>query len=119
MRFFSKDFYENELHQEINVDVLRRINQDTNITTDKLKFSFYFISDKKKKIDSLVEYFQTNEEEQQILKVYQVDKIWELNGRSYLIKLDLESINEWEKKMWDIGFNFDCKLDGWETSYDE
>jgi tryptophan-rich sensory protein len=45
-------------------------------------------------------------------------KIWELNCRTYPIKLELESINKWETKMWEIGYKFDCELDGWETTYE-
>ncbi len=116
-RFFTKQRYENELHQEVNIDVLERINNDSSLTADKMVFSFYFITDERKKIDSLVDYLKANEKNQQIIEPNKINEIWELNGRSYPIKLEIDCINNWERKMWDIGYRFDCILDGWETTY--
>lgn len=117
-RFFAKDKYENELNQSVNIDVLERIENDSTITKDEMVFSFYFITDKRAKIDSLIDYLEANEPNQQIIELNQVNEIWELNGRTYPIKLEIGSINKWERKMWKIGYKFDCELDGWETTYE-
>lgn len=116
-RFFSKETYENELNQSLNIDVLERIKNDSTITMDEMIFSFWYITDKRIKIDSLIDYLEENEPNQQIIELNQINTIWELNGRTYPIKLDIENINNWEKKMWEVGYKFDCKLDGWETTY--
>ena len=116
-RFFSKEKYENELNQSVNNDVLERIKSDSTITKDEMIFSFYFITDKRAKIDSLIGYLEQNESNQQIIELNQVNEIWELNGRTYPIKLEIDSINRWERNMWEIGYKFDCELDGWETTY--
>jgi hypothetical protein len=115
-RFFTKEKYENELNQSVNNDVLGRIKNDSIITKDEMIFSFWFITDKRTKIDSLKEFLEENEPKQQIIELNQIDEIWELNGRTYPIKLEIESINKWERKMWEIGYKFDCELDGWETT---
>ena len=114
-RFFTKEKYENELNQSINIDVLNRIKKDSTITKNEMIFSFYFITDKRTKIDSLIDFLEKNESNQQIIELNRINKIWELNGRSYPIKLEIDSINKWEKRMWDIGYQFDCQLDVWEA----
>ena len=115
-RFFTKEKYENGPNQSVNIDVLERIKNDSTITKDEMIFSFYFITDNKKKIDSLIDYLEKNEPNQQIIEINQANKIWELHGRTYPIKLELDNINMWERKMWDIGYKFDCELDGWQTT---
>ncbi|MEZ4685691.1 MAG: ribonuclease E inhibitor RraB [Bacteroidia bacterium] len=115
-RFFTKTEFENELNQNINIDVLRRIKNDSTITQDEMVFSFWFITDKRAKIDSLIDYFEENEPNQPILELNKINEIWELNGRTYPVKLEIESINNWESRMWEIGYKFDCRLDGWETT---
>lgn len=118
-RFFSKATYESELsNQNINIDVLERIKNDSTITKDEMIFSFYYISDKRTKIDKLIDYLEKNETSQRIIELNQINNIWELNGRTYPLKLQIDTINLWERKMLDIGYRFDCKLDGWETTYE-
>ncbi len=29
--------------------------------------------------------------------------------------MNLQTINEWNKLMWDFGYRYDCKLDGWQV----
>ena len=115
-RFFTREKYENEFFQDVNKDVLERINQDTSITSDSMVFTFWFITNEKQKLDALADYLRNNLKDHQIVELKQVNEIWELQGTSNAIKLDIESIKEWEKKLWDIGYKFDCKLDGWETT---
>ena len=118
-RFFSKATYESEVsNQNINIDVLERIKNDSTITKDEMIFSFYYISDKRTKIDKLIDYLEKNETSQRIIELNQINNIWELNGRTYPLKLQIDTINLWERKMLDIGYRFDCKLDGWETTYE-
>jgi hypothetical protein len=116
-RFFSEEEFETELRQDVNADVLRRIQEDTSITADQIRFSFYYITDDRVKIDSLIDYFEANLKEYQIMELNKNNKIWELNARSSPVTVNLDSINEWEKNLWDIGYKFDCRLDGWETLY--
>lgn len=117
-RYFTKEKYENEINQSVNIDVLERIKNDSTITKEEMIFSFYFITDKRTKIDSLTDYLEKFEPNQQIIELNQINKIWELNGRTYPIKLEIDSINKWERKMWEIGYKFDCELDGWETTHE-
>jgi len=116
-RFFTKEKYENEFFQDVNKDVLIRIKQDTSITSDNMVFTFWFITDEKQKLDALADYLRNNLKDHKIVKLKQADEIWELEGTSNAIKLNIESINEWDKKLWDMGYKFDCKPDGWETTY--
>ena len=115
-RFFTKEKYENELNQLVNNDVLERIKNDPEITSDEMTFSFYFITDKKAKIESLIDYLKKIELSQNTFVVNKIKEDWELKGKTYPIKLEIDSINKWEREMWDIGYHFDCELDGWETT---
>lgn len=117
-RFFTKEKYETELNQTVNIDVLERILNDSTITENEMIFSYYFITDDRVKIDSLIDYLKKNEPKQKIIELNKINKIWELNCRTYPIKLEIDSINKWEEKMWEIGYKFDCELDGWETTYE-
>ena len=116
-RFFTKEKYENEINQNINLDVLDRIKKDSSITEESIVFSFYFITDKRSKLDSLSDYLTENLPNHQIIEIRKINNIWELNGRSNKIKLEIAEINKWERKLWDFGYKFDCELDGWETLY--
>lgn len=78
-RFFTKEEYENELHLSLNFDVLERIKSDSTLTNDDMIFSFYFITDTRTKIDSLIDYLEANEPNQQIIELNQINEIWELN----------------------------------------
>lgn len=117
-RFFTKEKYESEFNQSVNIDVLERIKNDSTITKDEMIFSFYFVTDKRTKVDSLIDFLEKHEPNQQIIELNQINEIWELNGRTYPIKLEIDSINKWERKMWEIGYKFDCELNGWETTYE-
>lgn len=118
-RFFTKEEFENDLDQSVNNDVLDRIKSDSTIAKDEVVFSFYYVTDERIKIDLLIDYFKLKEKNQQIIELNQINQIWELNGRSYPIKLEIDSVNKWERKMWEIGYIFDCELDVWERTYEK
>lgn len=117
-RFFTKEKFETELNQEVNIDVLEMILDDSTLTRNEMIFSYYFITNEKFKIDSLVAHIKKNEPEQKIIELNKINEIWELNCRTHPIKLNIDSINKWEENMWEIGYRFDCELDGWETTYE-
>jgi len=117
-RFFTAAEFENELNLDANLDVLNRIKEDSTINKDEMIFSFYYITNEKSKIEALSDFLKINEPEQKIIEFNKINSIWELHGMSNPIRLEIDNINEWEKKMWEIGFRFDCKLDGWETTYE-
>lgn len=115
-RYFTPEAYENELKQESNQTVLNRIKQDSTDKRKEVVFSFYFKTNKRKKINDLMDYFEFYEPSSQLMELNQLGRwpeVWELNGRSYPIPLHIDSLNQWEKKLWDIGYRFDCKLTYW------
>ena len=116
-RFFTKHEFNNKLNQTVNREVLERIKNDSTIIEDEMVFSFYFITDTRSKIDLLIDFLEQYEHNQQIIELNSINEIWELNGRSYPIKLEIDIINKWERNLLEIGCKFDCKLDGWETTY--
>jgi len=102
-------------NQSKNTHLLQKIKNDTTITKDKMIFSFYYITNTRAKIDALIDYLKANEPNQPTIELNKINQIWELNGRTYPIQLQIDSINQWEIKMRAIGYQFDCELDGWDT----
>ena len=99
------------------MELLDSLQNDTLLGGEKVVFSLYYYTNQRTKLDVLVDYLQANEPEQVIIEWHNLrpyaNPMWELNMRSYPIVMHLDSINNWERKMWDIGYQFDCKPDYW------
>lgn len=111
--FFTKDIYDSEIALEVNADVLERIYNSNVSSQDNLPIEFDFISDSEKKLKTLGIYLLSIYPNYSALKVAPYEDLFELHGITEPIQMELDIINEWNKQMWDIGFEFDCKLDGW------
>ena len=113
--FFTNDIYETEIRLDVNADVLDRI-YSSNVTSEAtLPIEFFFVSDKKENIRKLGMYLLAMFPSYSNLKTRSFDNLFELEGTTHPIKMDLESVNRWNQQMWDIGYEFDCKLDGWQV----
>lgn len=113
--FFTKDIYETEIGLGVNGDVLERI-YNSNVTSESnLPIEFFFISNREEKLKSLGLHLLTEFPDYTRLKVQAYNDNYELLGVTHPIKMDLATINDWNQKMWDIGYRFDCKLDGWQV----
>jgi len=113
--FFTQQIFESEIHLEVNADVLKRIYGDGIDSEARMPIEFFFTSDLEAKLKKLglallAEFPDYNELR---LKPYQ--NIFELIGTSNPIQMDLATINDWNQKMWNLGYRFDCKLDGWQV----
>ena len=116
--FISKEDLIKGPDQRPNADFVDRVKNDEDIAFDSLNLSFYFITNSKRKIDRLAKYINSEMPNYDVLEVIENEELWELQGRSPKILIEIETINNWEKKLWDTGLQFDCKLDGWETMYE-
>jgi hypothetical protein len=114
-RFFSKEIYESEIGLDVNQDVLDRLYSDNIKFTDQLPIEFFFITDEENKVINLKNHFITHFPTYKDLKVQSYKDNYELLGTTYLITMDIHSINKWNQQLWDIGYQFDCKLDGWQV----
>ena len=113
--FFSKVIYETEIRLDVNSDVLARI-YNSNITPESsLPIEFYFVSDQEAKLKNLGLHLLGEFPDYTHLKVQPYNDNYELLGTTHPMKMDLYTINDWNRKMWDIGYQFDCKLDGWQV----
>jgi hypothetical protein len=113
--FFTKDIYETEIGLDVNSDVLERI-YNSNVTPETcLPIEFFYVSDQEENLKSLGLQLLSDYPEYTDLKVQPYSDNFELTGTSNPIKMDLETVNEWNQRMWDIGYLFDCKLDGWQV----
>ena len=113
--FFTKHKYDTEIDLNINEDVLSRIYNDNIQSTDKLEIEFTFITDKENKALSLKHVLGLNFPEYSNLLVSESESGYELQGTTNKIQMEIDVINAWNKIMWDLGYKFDCKLDGWEV----
>jgi len=115
--FFTEKMYANEIGLDINEDVLKRI-YNTNITgTDRRPIEFFFVSDNIDKILDLQNYLKQKFEDYIELKIQPYKNLYELSGTTDPIQMNLESVNKWNQLMWDAGYEFDCKLDGWQVGH--
>jgi hypothetical protein len=113
--FFTKDIYENEIGLDVNADVLKSV-YNSNVTSDTiLPIEFFYVSDQETKLKELGLHLMTQFPTYNDFKVQRYNDIFELRGTTHPIKMDITSVNEWNQKMWDIGYQFDCKLDAWQV----
>ncbi len=114
--FFTKDIYDTEIGLDVNSDVLERIYSRPNVTFEtSLPIEFFYVSDQEEKLKNLGLYLMTEFPEYTDWKVRPYHDSFELLGASNPIKMDIATVNEWNQRMWDAGYKFDCKLDGWQV----
>jgi hypothetical protein len=113
--FFTKDVYDAEIGSEVNSAVQKRI-YDSNVTRDKsLPIEFFYISDREEKLNRPERYLSVKFPEYSNLNIQPYNDNFELSGITHPVRMKLEAVNEWNRLMWDIGYLFDCKLDGWQV----
>lgn len=113
--FFTKDIYDNEIGLDINADVLEQIHNDGVTTNDKLPIEFVFITDAEDKANSLKAAISSLYIEYENVEVNETEDFWEVNGTTNTIKMSIDEINKWNQEMWNIGYKYDCQLDGWQV----
>jgi len=113
--FFTKDIYDSEISLIANGDVLERIYSSNVSPETKLPIEFFYVSDQEEKLKKLGLQLLAEFPQYTDLKVQPYNDNYELLGITNPITMDLETINAWNQQMWDIGYQFDCKLDGWQV----
>ena len=113
--FFDQNSYENDIDLETNQDVLNRIYKDGVKLTDKLPVEFFFVTDTKAKANALKKAIKAKFPDYESLEISDYDGNFEIAGLTEDLSMELTAINEWNKIMWDLGYEFDCKLDGWQV----
>ena len=113
--FFTNEIYETEIGLDVNEDVLNRIYSDNVQPSDQLPIEFFFVTDVETKALSLKSYLSSNFPTYKDLKVQPYQNNYELIGTTHPIAMNIQSINQWNQQLWDIGYEFDCKLDGWQV----
>lgn len=111
--FFLKNSYETEIALDVNEDVLERIYEDNISINDKLIVNFAYITDTIEKANYFLNVLQNTFENYTDLKVDNYDELYEITGLTDRIQMSLVAINNWNQKMWDLGYAYDCKFDGW------
>jgi len=113
--FFTKDIYDTEIRLDVNTDVLERIHNDGVTTSDKLPIDFVFITDTEDKANSLKAALSSLYTDYRNVEVSETNDFWEVNGITSAIGMSIDEINKWNEEMWDIGYKYDCQLDGWQV----
>lgn len=112
--FFTKDIYDSAIDLETNEDVLERIYLD--VSSDAcLSIEFFFVSDSKEKLKALGVSMMEQFPSYYGFKIGSYEDVFQLTGETSPIQMELESINAWNRIMCDLGYAFDCKLDGWQV----
>jgi cystathionine beta-lyase family protein involved in aluminum resistance len=111
--FFTEDSYEKDIDLETNEDVLERIYNDNIPDTSKLSINFAFITDTIDKSNYFADALRSAFKNYKGIEVKPYDELFEIIGITDKIQMTLEEINKWNQIMWDFGYKYDCKLDGW------
>jgi hypothetical protein len=114
--FFTEEIYKTEIALEVNQDVLQRIYSSKVTTDDKLPIEFFYVSDNIDNIFDLQKHLNIQFADNEHLKVQPYKNLFELSGITSPIQMSLEAVNIWNQLMWDLGYEFDCKLDGWQVA---
>ena len=112
--FFTKEMYVSQIDLETNEDVLERIYVHVAAGVS-LPVEFFFVSDNEEKLKGLGLYMMEHYPDYSDFKIGPYEAIFQLSGETSPIQMEIESINEWNKIMWDLGYAYDCKLDGWQV----
>ena len=113
--FFTEEIYRTQLGLDINEDVVKKMYDENVKADDKLPIEFFFVSDNVDNVLDLQSFIKIRFSDYEKLKVQAYNDLYELSGITQAIKMKLESINKWNQIMWDLGYEFDCKLDGCEV----
>lgn len=113
--FFDEDSYRNDMDLKVNEDVLKRIYNDNIQPSDKLPIEFFFLTDSEAKAILFKNYIKENFHLYVDVKVSDYEDDFEISGITDPREMNLTAINKWNQEMWDLGYQFDCKLDGWQV----
>ncbi len=113
--FFTKDIYETAIRLDVNNDVLERIYNSKITPESSLPIEFFYVSDKQEKLQNLGLYLLATFPEYTGFKVKPYNENFELLGLTAPVKMDIANINSWNQMMWDVGYEYDCQLDGWQV----
>lgn len=112
--FFPKEIFETKIGLEMNKDILYSLYKSGVTSEASLPIEFFFMSDHEEKIKRLYEFLIAEFPDYIDLEIRPKNDKYELSGKTSPIKMDLSSINAWNQQMWDLGYQFDCMLDGME-----
>lgn len=114
--FFTKDIYDTQICLEVNADVLERIYK-ANVTSDtSLPVEFFYVSNQEENLKGLGLHLLTVFPEYANFEIQPYNNNFELAGITHPIQMELRTINEWNQQMWNIGYQFDSRLDGWQVA---
>lgn len=116
-RYFTKEQFTKDLDLNRIDEVLNRLYKEEDITPDQLHPIEFFVMSNE--IDKLDEY-----EEILVGMGIEVDTVEEYGDGCEMVaitepmKMDAETLKAWYQKLWALGFEHDCKLDGWHVLLD-
>ncbi len=116
--FFKLETYQNDIDLETNEGVIESMYEDNICETDKLKINFAFVTDTKEKADYFSIKIKSTYKEYSNINVKPYEELFEIIGETNELQMTIEKINQWNQKMWDFGYLYDCKLDGWYVGKD-
>ncbi|KXK26542.1 MAG: hypothetical protein TR69_WS6001000547 [candidate division WS6 bacterium OLB20] len=118
-RFITEEEFDAGLlsHEHANSEVLEKL-RELDVTADsELILDFAFITDTKDKAQELSQELK-NLGIENAVDYLEDSEVYEIYGKSYPVRMDQDSVNEWSKEMYKTGYRFDCLFDGWGTSPD-
>ena len=113
--FFTEKIYKSEINLFENEDVIKAMHADGIKPTDQFTVDLYFITDKESKANRLKEAIESRYPAYTELEIGDFAGEFEIVVTTTPIEMNLKAINEMNQMVWDLGYEFDCKFDGWEA----
>lgn len=117
-RFFNKEDKEESsyMHPKINKRVFEILPRFKSNNTPEKGIEFFFYTDEEEKANNLaIELKNLGYEVYAIRAPSETIEQWSVTGCNKTFSLNEEELNKWSEQMIQLGYDNDCKFDGWGT----
>ena len=113
--YFPEEVYNSEINLSENDEVIKAMHKDGIKSTDQFPVDLYFMTDSEEKANNLKKAFESRFPDYTELDVADYGGDFEILVTTTPIEMNLKAVNDLNKIMWDLGYEFDCMFDGWEA----
>ena len=116
-RYFTKEDFKEEFDLSRVDEVLNRLYKEEDVTSEQeYALEIFVMSDTLDKLDEMEEVLEKMDIYTDSIEKH--DDGCELIASTQPMKMDPEVIKKWYTNLWEEGFKFDCKPDGWHVLVD-
>ena len=117
-RFFNKEdaAESSEMQPILNKRLFEILPQFKNDKTTESGIEYFFYTDEEEKANDLaIELKKLGYEIYEISPPYEKTGQWSITGCTHTVEFNEEELTKWSEQMVQLGYDNDCKFDGWGT----